>query len=119
MSSFNQMAKTLIASTLPPPSAKRSSEVADKLNNLQILSDSGFSPKEVFRDLRELYDSCETEDKTIKFQISKLMVQVHGMLNNEEVARVTPSFQLVINAESGSRVNAMLCPLAPTVLTNE
>lgn len=113
MSSFNQLAKTLISSTLPSPAAKKSSEVADKLDNLRILSNSGFSPQEVFRDLRELYDSCDDEEKGIKFQISKLMVQVHGMLNSEEVARVTPSFQIVINAESGSRVNAMLCPLAP------
>lgn len=110
MSGFNQLAKTLISSTLPPPSLKTGSKVADKLANLQVLNEAGFSPAEVFRDLRELYDDCGDEDKVVKFQISKLMIQVHGMLNNEEVARVAPSFNIVINAESGSRVNTMLCP---------
>lgn len=109
---FNQAAKSLIATTIAPPASKRGAAVADKLSNLEILSKSGFSPEEVFRDLRELYDDCDAEDKTIRFQISKLMIQVHGLLNQEEVARVMPSFQIVINAESGSRVNTMLCPLA-------
>lgn len=114
MSSFNQMAKTLIASTLPTQAQKKSSEIADKLSNLEILSQSGFSPREVFRDLRELYDSCGDDDKMLKFQVNKLMIQVHGMLNNEEVARVAPTFNIVINADSGARVNTMIAPLAPT-----
>ena len=110
MAFSNQLAKSLISQTVRPPAVKRGDSIEDKLDHIKLLNESGFSPKEVFQDLRELYDDYGDDDKPIKLQISKLMIQVHGMLNNEEVARVAPVFQLVIQGDN-ARVNTMLCPL--------
>lgn len=113
MSGFHQMAKSLISQTLPPP-AKHGESVEAKLDHITLMSKEGFSPREVFRDLRELYDSCQDEDKGIKLQISKLMIQVHGMLNSEDVSRVAPAFTLVIQGDN-NKVMGMLCPNSITV----
>lgn len=113
MAGFQSVAKSLIASTLQQPPAKRGDSVEDKLDNIRLACDAGFAPKDIFRDLRELADACEDDEKPIKKSILELMIKVHGMLSQDEQVRSAPVFQLVINAESGSRVNAMLCPMAP------
>jgi hypothetical protein len=114
MSGFAQIAKSLISQSQTTPISQPSIKSGDSreaaLDHIKLLSDSGFSPKEVLRDLRELYDSCETDEKSIRLQISKLMIQVLGMLNSEDAARATPSFTLIIQGDN-ARVNTMLCPL--------
>ena len=90
---------------------KMGSSVAEKLDHIALLNESGFSPRAIFRDLRELADDCGDDEKGIKKQILELMIKVHGLMNTEEVAKVTPNFTIVIQGD-GARVNAMLCPLA-------
>lgn len=112
MAGFPSMAKSLI-STIQQPAIKRGDSVEEKLDIIRLACDAGFSPRDIFRDLRELADSCDDDEKGVRKSILELMIKVHGMLTTEEAQRAAPTFQLVINAESGSRVNAMLCPLLP------
>lgn len=111
MGNFNQIAKSLLTQVSTPPVNVGRESVTDKLDSLKLLSENGFSPREVLRDLRELYDACETDEKAIRLQISKLMIQVLGMLKNEEVQRAVPSITFVIQGDN-NRINTMLCPLA-------
>lgn len=115
MSGFSQVAKSLISQVASPqlvatrPPSNSYETAVERLDHIKLLSDNGFSPHEVLRDLRELYDSCDTDEKSIRLQISKLMIQVLGMLSSEEVARSAPSFTIVVQGDN-NRVNAMLCP---------
>lgn len=109
MSGFAQAAKSLVAQIDRP----LNSNPENKLDKIKVMAAEGFSPSAIFRDLRELYDECTDEDKNIKLQIQKLMLQVHGLLAAEEVQRAAPTFTLVINGDN-ARVNTMLCPGALT-----
>jgi hypothetical protein len=105
MSGFSVMAKSLISQTVEP--SKNST--SEKLDHIKLMAKEGFSPSDIFRDLRELYDACEDDEKSIKLQISKLMIQVQGLLTPDDIQRAAPSFQIVIQGD-GARVNTMLCP---------
>jgi hypothetical protein len=109
MSGFAQVAKQLITQTQRQPAARKGDSIEDKLDHIQLACNAGFSPLEIFRDLRELWNDCGDDDKGIKLQISKLMIQVHGMLSSDEVQRAAPQFTLVIQGDN-ARVNNMLCP---------
>lgn len=108
MSGFATVANQLLKATLQP-GAKVAASVTERLNDIEILANSGFSKEHVFRDLRELYNDCTDDEKTIKLAIGKLMVQVHGMLNKEETVKVAPTIVLNIQGDN-MRINAMLCP---------
>lgn len=110
---FQQAAKSLLAQTLTAPVHRPHNDTAVKLDKInQLFHEAGFSPKDVLRDLRELADDCGEDDKNVKLQISKLMLQALGMLSNDEVAaKSAPTFQIVIQGD-GNRINTMLCPLA-------
>ncbi len=108
MSGFSQVANQLLRTQLQP-AAKRGESVSERLDHIEIMSKNGFSAEHVFRDLRELYDECEADDRSLKFQISKLMIQVHGMLSSDEQARAAPTFILNIQGDN-AKINTMLCP---------
>ena len=108
---FNQAAKALISKTVAVPPVRAGNRVEEKLDHIKLLNDAGFSPREIFRDLRTLADECTDEEKGIKKQILELMIKVHGLMNNDEPVKATPIFQLVIQGDN-ARVNTMLCPLA-------
>lgn len=114
MSGFNKIAQSLISQRLAPPvqNIRRTDQLEEKLDHIKLLNESGFSPREIFRDLRDLADECTDEEKGIKKQILELMIKVHGMMNIDEVAKVAPIFQLIISGDN-ARVNTMLCPAAP------
>ena len=109
MAGFASVAKSLLEQKNLQPAAKVGNSVAEKLDHIQIACNNGFSPEHIFRDLRDLYNDCTEEDKSIKLQISKLMIQVHGMLSSDEVQRSAPTFVLNVQGDN-VRVNAMLCP---------
>lgn len=120
MSGFASAAKSLISQAAPPHQKTNQPQVlqavnresaVERLDHIRLLSKNGFSPDEVLRDLRELYDACEPDEKSIRLQISKLMIQVLGMLAGTEEVKAAPSFTFVIQGDN-NRINTMLCPLA-------
>lgn len=109
MSGFASVAKSLLVQKHLQTGPKVGNSVAEKLDHIEVMSNAGFSPEHIFRDLRELYNECGDEEKSIKFQIQKLMIQVHGMLSSDETQRIAPTFVLNIQGDN-ARVNTMLCP---------
>jgi hypothetical protein len=105
MSGFASVARQLL--TQPP--SREGNKRGEALAQLEELEQAGLSKEYTFRVIKEVIDDCTDEDKSIKLAGAKLLVQMHGMLTNDERAAVAPIFNLVIQGDN-VKVNSMLCP---------
>jgi Holliday junction resolvasome RuvABC DNA-binding subunit len=104
---FEQRAKNLLQKAAPQTFKPEPSD--NKNKNFQALMNAGFSPAETCRELRELYDSCDDDEKSIKRQILEMIVKMNGMMTPEEQGKAAPIFVIQVNGDN-TRVNTMLCP---------
>lgn len=109
MSTFTSAAKNLISLATAQPSIKRGSSVAERLSTLELLDEVGMGPKYALHTLKDIIDDCTEDDKAVKLQATKLLIQVQGMLTPEDAGRVAPVFILNIQGDN-TKVNSMLCP---------
>ena len=108
---FATLAKSLIVQTQSQPAIKKGDSVQERLNTIELLEETGMSPRYALQVLKDIIDDCGEDDKSIKLQAAKLLIQVHGMLSSEEVTKAAPVFNLVIQGDN-VKVNTMLCPNA-------
>lgn len=99
---FDLIAKDLLSQK---PLSKGTNPVA-RANALVELNDAGFGRKEIFSELRQLYD--DAEDDIIKKQILDIVIKVHGLYKDDD-KKETPNITFNIVGKV-NRVADMLCP---------
>lgn len=103
---FDLIAKDL----LKQKAVSSSPEPLDRANVLAELAEAGFGRKEIFSELRYLYDNAE--DDTLKKQLLDIVIKVQG-LYKEDDKRESPTiiFNIIGKAD---KLNNMLCPQPTT-----
>lgn len=99
---FDLVAKNLIQNQTKSPSGP-----TDRLAVLDTLTKAGFSPSDIFDELRHLYDTAE--DDTTKRQVLDMMLKVHGLYANKEQDKVVPVININIKGDN-DKIFRMLCP---------
>lgn len=102
------MAKTLLKAEKPSPAGNPaiSSAIGKRAETLEELANQGFSPRDIIREVRDLYDN--TDDAGTKKQLLELVIKVQGMMSEEKV-KEAPTFVLNIMG-SREKTDLMLCP---------
>lgn len=103
--SFSLIAQSLLKNKDIDPDSK----LTEKSDILSALTEAGFSPKEIFREMRNIFDT--TEDDATKKQMLEMAVKVHGLYSNTEEHKELPKIIFNIVGDK-DKLNKMLCPPA-------
>jgi len=110
---FDTIAKDLLRKQKVPDNltGNEPKSTIERANALVELAEAGFSRKDIFDKLSELYDDFSDEDKAVKKAILDMVIKVHGLYKDDE-KKEAPTFIFNINADP-SKINKMLCPPLP------
>jgi hypothetical protein len=114
---FDLLAKNLLRSpTNESYSSPKGGKTLERAGALVELAESGFGRKEVFEELRFLYDGAE--DDILKKQLLEMVVKIHGLYKDDE-RKESPIITFTVIGDP-IRFQNMLAPPPPTaVMVNE